>query len=31
MLSLSYIGVKVQQYFVSSSDMILDEKTLIKI
>ena len=31
MLSLSYIGLKVQQYFVSSSDMILDEKTLIKI
>ena len=31
MLSLLYVGVKAQQYFVSSSYMFLDTKTLLKI
>ena len=31
MLSLPYLGVKAQEYFVSSSCMFLDQKTLIKI
>ena len=30
MLSLPYLGVKAQQYFVSSSCMLLDKKTLFK-
>ena len=31
MLSLLYLGVKAQQYFVSSSCMFLDKKTLLKV
>ena len=31
MLSLLYLGVKARQYFVSSSCMFLEEKTLLKI
>ena len=31
MLSLLYLGVKAQQYFVSSSWMFLDKKTLLKV
>ena len=30
MLSLPYLGVKAQHYFVSSSYMLLDKKTLSK-
>ena len=30
-LSLLYLGVKAEQYFVSSSCMFLDKKTLLKI
>ena len=31
MLSLLYLGVKAQQYFVSSSCMFLDKKTFLKV
>ena len=31
MLSLLYLGVKAQQYFVSSICMFLDKKTLLKV
>ena len=31
MLSLLYLGVKAQQYFVRSSCMFLDKKTLLKV
>ena len=31
MLSLLYLGVKAQQYFVSSSCVFLDKKTLLKV
>ena len=31
MLSSLSFGVKIKQYFVSSSDMLLDKKTLLKI
>ena len=31
MLSLLYLGVKAQQYFVSSSCMFLEKKTLLKV
>ena len=31
MLSLLYLGVKAQQYFVSTSCMFLDKKTLLKV
>ena len=31
MLSSLYLFVKIQQYFVSSSDMFVDEETLLEI
>ena len=31
MLSSLYVGVKIQQYFVSSSDMFLDKETLLEV
>ena len=31
MLSLLYLVVKAQQYFVTSSSMLLDEKTVLEI
>ena len=30
MISLPYLGVKAQQYFVNSNCMLLDKKTLFK-